>query len=95
VSEQVLGELFTLVDSYPDTELKLVCCDTEPVLIGEYTGRDLPDPGEIELVGGGGTSLGKLGKFVEDNGFDPTFGGSISPMGASIIGVMSCRFLSW
>jgi predicted metal-dependent peptidase len=69
-----LAGLFSLVDSYPNTNVDVVCCDTHPVLIGQFEGGDLPEPEELELVGGGGTSLAKLAEFVEENDLQPTLG---------------------
>lgn len=69
---EFLAQLFHIVDQYPDTGIQIVCCDTEPVLIGEYEAGDLPEPSELKLVGGGGTSLQKLEAFVERNDLFPT-----------------------
>jgi predicted metal-dependent peptidase len=69
---EFLAQLFFIVDQYPNTGIQIVCCDTKPVLIGDYDAGDLPEPSELKLIGGGGTSLEKLGGFVEANDLFPT-----------------------
>ena len=69
-----LSGLFSLVDSYPNTNVDILCCDTRPVLIGQFEGGDLPEPEDLELVGGGGTSLARLAEFVEENDLQSTLG---------------------
>lgn len=71
VKEQ-LGEVFGILDRY-DVNLTLATADTEVYMVGQWERGDIPDPSQLVLRGGGGTSLARLNEWVAENSIRPRF----------------------
>jgi len=71
MSEQ-LAEVFGILDRY-DVNLTLATADTNIYMVGQWERGDIPDPSDMVLRGGGGTSLARLNEWARENNLHPRF----------------------